>query len=166
MIRPSYRPGNVRNLDPGRVNCQTRAAAPRARCMIFFFENLRNPARNRRAGLIRQFSFGQLYSTKFSFFIYFFLGSTTPHRCLGIPRSLLTVKAGVLSSTEYKPAIVERAPAFQLRGRIRPHGSPRRVLFGGASSGCLRCARQRLPFALQLDHIRLLFDSRTPRYVS
>jgi hypothetical protein len=47
-----------------------------------------------------------------------------------------------------------------------PHGSPRRVLFGGASSGCIRCARQRLPFALQLDRIRLLFDSHTPRYFS
>ena len=29
----------------------------------FFFENLRNPAHNRRAGLMRQFSSGQLYST-------------------------------------------------------------------------------------------------------
>jgi hypothetical protein len=28
----------------------------------FFFENLRNPARNRRAGLMRQFRPGQLYS--------------------------------------------------------------------------------------------------------
>ena len=28
----------------------------------FFFENLRNPAHNRRAGLMRQFSSGQLYS--------------------------------------------------------------------------------------------------------
>jgi hypothetical protein len=32
--------------------------------MIFFPENLRNPARNRRAGLMRQFRSGQLYSTK------------------------------------------------------------------------------------------------------
>ena len=31
MTRPSYANGNVPNLDPGRVNCQTRAAAPRAR---------------------------------------------------------------------------------------------------------------------------------------
>ena len=37
MIRPSYRPGNVRNLDPGRVNSQTRAGAPRARAMHKFF---------------------------------------------------------------------------------------------------------------------------------
>jgi hypothetical protein len=28
----------------------------------FFFENLRNPARNRRAGLMRQFRPGQVYS--------------------------------------------------------------------------------------------------------
>jgi hypothetical protein len=28
--------------------------------MIFFFENLRNPARSRRAGLMRQFRSGQL----------------------------------------------------------------------------------------------------------
>jgi hypothetical protein len=28
----------------------------------FFFENLRNPARNRRAGLMRQFCTGQVYS--------------------------------------------------------------------------------------------------------
>jgi hypothetical protein len=31
----------------------------------FFFENLRNPAHNRRAGLMRQFSFGQLDSTEY-----------------------------------------------------------------------------------------------------
>jgi hypothetical protein len=37
MIRPRTRGGNVRNLDPGRVNCQTRAAAPRARAMHNFF---------------------------------------------------------------------------------------------------------------------------------
>ena len=36
MIPPSYRTGNVPDLDPGRVNCQTRAAALRARCMNFF----------------------------------------------------------------------------------------------------------------------------------
>jgi hypothetical protein len=47
-----------------------------------------------------------------------------------------------------------------------PHGSPRRVHFGGASSGCIQCARQRLPFALELDRIRPCFDSRTPRCVS
>ena len=29
-----------------------------------FFENLRNPARDRRAGLMRQFPTGQVYSTK------------------------------------------------------------------------------------------------------
>ena len=45
MISPSYRKGNVSNLDPVRVNCQTRAAAPRARCMNFFPEKIRNPAR-------------------------------------------------------------------------------------------------------------------------
>jgi hypothetical protein len=39
MIRPSYRGGNVQNLDPGRVNCQARAAAPRARDAWFFFRN-------------------------------------------------------------------------------------------------------------------------------
>ena len=54
---------NVRNLDPGRVNCFTRAAAPRARDAWIFFENLRNPARNRRAGLMRQFCSGQLDSS-------------------------------------------------------------------------------------------------------
>jgi len=31
--------------------------------MNFFFENLRNPAHNRRVGLMRQFSSGQLDST-------------------------------------------------------------------------------------------------------
>jgi hypothetical protein len=31
--------------------------------MIFFFENLRNPARDRRAGLMRQFCSGQLDSS-------------------------------------------------------------------------------------------------------
>jgi hypothetical protein len=36
--------------------------AARARCMNFFFENLRNPARTRFAGLMRQFRFNQLYS--------------------------------------------------------------------------------------------------------
>ena len=38
MIPPSYRRRNVptSNLNPGRVNCQTREAAPRARCMKFF----------------------------------------------------------------------------------------------------------------------------------
>jgi hypothetical protein len=34
--------------------------------MKFFPENLRNPARSRRAGLMRQFCPGQLDSTKFS----------------------------------------------------------------------------------------------------
>jgi hypothetical protein len=59
-----YRIGNVPNLDPGRVNCRTRAAAPRRRdaCMFFFFENLRNPARNRRVGLMCQFRSSQLNS--------------------------------------------------------------------------------------------------------
>jgi hypothetical protein len=43
-----------------------RPARPRrARAMHdFFFENLRNPAHNRRAGLMRQFSSGQLYSSE------------------------------------------------------------------------------------------------------
>ena len=38
MIPPSYRRRNVptSNLNPGRVNCQTREAAPRAKCMKFF----------------------------------------------------------------------------------------------------------------------------------
>jgi hypothetical protein len=37
--------------------------APRARAMHeIFFENLRNPAHIRRAGLMRQFSFSQLNS--------------------------------------------------------------------------------------------------------
>jgi hypothetical protein len=39
-----------------------RGLAARARCKNFFFENLRNPAHNRRAGLMRQFSSGQLDS--------------------------------------------------------------------------------------------------------
>jgi hypothetical protein len=33
-------------------------------------ENLRNPARNRRAGLMRQFSSGQLYSTGLHYVLY------------------------------------------------------------------------------------------------
>ena len=32
--------GNLRDLDPGRVNCQTRAVAPRARCMNFFLRKI------------------------------------------------------------------------------------------------------------------------------
>ena len=40
-----------------------RARPARARCIIFFFENLRNPARSRRAGLMRQFCPSQLDST-------------------------------------------------------------------------------------------------------
>jgi hypothetical protein len=35
----------------------------------FFFENLRNPAHNRRAGLMRQFRTGQVYSKLTVFFI-------------------------------------------------------------------------------------------------
>ena len=35
-----------------------------------FFENLRNPARARRAGLMRQFRSGQLNSTKFSIHVF------------------------------------------------------------------------------------------------
>ena len=62
MIRPSYRSRNVRDLDPGRVNVK-RTRPRRARAMHeFFFENLRNPAHNRRAGLMRQFPTGQVYS--------------------------------------------------------------------------------------------------------
>jgi hypothetical protein len=61
----------VRNLNPGRVNCQTRAGAPRARALHeIFFENLRNPARGRRAGAMHQFLSNQLdsmYTTKFSY---------------------------------------------------------------------------------------------------
>jgi hypothetical protein len=62
MISPSYRPGNVPDLDPGRVNCQTRARAARAMHDIFP-EILRNSARDRRAGTTRQFPTGQVYST-------------------------------------------------------------------------------------------------------
>ena len=40
-----------------------RGRAARALHDFFFFENLRNPARNRRAGLMRQFRSGQLDST-------------------------------------------------------------------------------------------------------
>ena len=40
----------------------------------FFSENLRNPAHNRRAGLMRQFSSGQLYSMK----IQLILGTQVP----------------------------------------------------------------------------------------
>jgi hypothetical protein len=45
-----------------------RPARPRrVRAMHeFIFENLRNPARGRRAGAMRQFRSGQLDSTKFS----------------------------------------------------------------------------------------------------
>ena len=39
-----------------------RGRAARALHDFFFLENLRNPARNRRAGLMRQFRSGQLYS--------------------------------------------------------------------------------------------------------
>ena len=68
MIGPSYTSttGNVPHLDPGRVNCQSRAAAPRARDAWFSPENLRNPAHDRCAGLMRQFCHefcpGQVYS--------------------------------------------------------------------------------------------------------
>jgi hypothetical protein len=41
-------------------NPQGRAA--RARCMNFFLENLRNPACDRRAGVMRQFPTSQVYS--------------------------------------------------------------------------------------------------------
>ena len=41
-----------------------RACARRARTMHeFFSENLRNPARGRRAGAMRQFPTGQVYSS-------------------------------------------------------------------------------------------------------
>jgi hypothetical protein len=68
MIPPSYRRRNVptSNLNPGRVNCQTRVAAPRARDAWNFLENLRTPSRGRCAGLMCQFCLGQVYSTKFS----------------------------------------------------------------------------------------------------
>jgi hypothetical protein len=65
MIPPSYRTGNVPDLDPGSVNCQTRAAAPRA-MHEFFLEKLRNPARDRCAGVMRQFPPTQLNSTRVS----------------------------------------------------------------------------------------------------
>jgi hypothetical protein len=53
---------NVPDLDPGRVNWQTRAGAPRTRCMDSPLENLWNPARDCRAGAMRQFRSGQLDS--------------------------------------------------------------------------------------------------------
>ena len=37
----------------GRVNCQTRAGAPRARCMEKIYGNLRKPAHGRRARVMR-----------------------------------------------------------------------------------------------------------------
>jgi hypothetical protein len=56
--------GNVRSWsDPVVVPSNPRGRAARARCMNFFFENLRNPARCRRADLMRQFRSGQLDST-------------------------------------------------------------------------------------------------------
>jgi hypothetical protein len=60
--------GNLRDLDPGRVNCQTRGGVTPACAMHeFFFENLRKPARVRRyAGAMRQFPTGQVNSNKFS----------------------------------------------------------------------------------------------------
>ena len=76
MIRPSYRQGNVPDLDPGRVNCQTRAArTARARCIIVFLKKLRNPARDRRAGAMRQFCPGQLDSIIESLFVHVYLGT-------------------------------------------------------------------------------------------
>ena len=47
----------------GRVNCQTRAGTPRARCMKKIYGNLRKPARRRRARAMRWFCRGQKYST-------------------------------------------------------------------------------------------------------
>ena len=68
-IRTSSRPkaNELATSGHGQIrswSLQTRAAAPRARdAWIFFLENLRNPARIRRAGLMRQFSSGQLDSS-------------------------------------------------------------------------------------------------------
>jgi hypothetical protein len=66
MIPPSYKSGNVRSWsDPVVVPSNPRGRTARAMHEIFF-ENLRNPACSRRAGLMRQFRSGQLDSTKFS----------------------------------------------------------------------------------------------------
>jgi hypothetical protein len=57
------RSGNVRDLDPGRVNCQTRAARPHARAMHnFFLENLRKPACAGCAEAMRQLPTNQVHS--------------------------------------------------------------------------------------------------------
>jgi hypothetical protein len=44
-----------------------RGRDARAQCMNFFFENLRNPARSRRAGLMRQFRSGQLDTRQYAY---------------------------------------------------------------------------------------------------
>jgi hypothetical protein len=62
MIWPSYRSHNVRSWSDLVEVPSDQRAAPGA-------ENLRNPARSRRAGLMRQFRSGhcgQLYSMVFS----------------------------------------------------------------------------------------------------
>jgi hypothetical protein len=69
MIPPSWRSRNVPDLDPGRVNCQTRAGVPRARAMHKFFSRkfTKSRAREPRAwGAMRWLPTGQVYSTKFS----------------------------------------------------------------------------------------------------
>jgi len=60
---PSKSSGNVPDLDPGGVNCQSRAGARRDAWFIFS-ENLRNPARWHRAGAMRKFPTSQVDSTR------------------------------------------------------------------------------------------------------
>ena len=60
LITPRIIPYNVRNPDPWRLNCQTGTRAPRARDAYFFLENLRNPARARRAAAMHHFPTAQL----------------------------------------------------------------------------------------------------------
>jgi hypothetical protein len=57
------RTGNARYVDPGRVNCQTRAGATPRAMHEFSPENLRKPARVRHVGSVRQFSTSQVNST-------------------------------------------------------------------------------------------------------
>ena len=59
FMLPFQLPENVANIS----KCTRFNPIDHARAMHeFFFENLRNPARNRRAGLMRQFCPGQLDS--------------------------------------------------------------------------------------------------------
>jgi hypothetical protein len=61
-------PGQVYSTVEGLRDCWLLIAAGKIenRKTLFFPENLRNPARGRRAGLMGQFCPGQVYSTKFS----------------------------------------------------------------------------------------------------